>query len=186
MKNLLFIVVLLVIFSCERIDFNDFEKGMDEETEVEDIPFLLDETFADSTKWNDCDEDVEMNRGKTYQQGQHVSVTAFLGDSIGCDVFVQGYIVGACTKSLKNAEWRPPFTYAQAVLLAAQKNERAKCRLISVQLPSGSKIRNDLNLVDHPEHLNMPIAILASQGENYLGIPGIKPTKSTKYFILKK
>ena len=65
MKNLPFIVVLLVIFSCERIDFNDFEKGMDEETEVEDIPFLLDETFADSTKWNDCDEDVEMNRGKT-------------------------------------------------------------------------------------------------------------------------
>ena len=73
------------------------------------------------------------------------SVAAFRSGSFGERyVWVQGYIVGACSRSIRQAEWEPPFSLEAAVLLA-----------------------------DSPENYGRPIALYGGK-QKYLGIPGMK------------
>jgi len=108
-----------------------------------------------------------------YTTGDVVSVQEFIDNDITCQVFVVGYIVGDCTKSISNAEFAPPFNFPQALLVADDANETSVDRVMSVQLKSGSKWRQSLNLVEHPELYRRKIRIFGFK-EKYLGVPGIK------------
>lgn len=108
-----------------------------------------------------------------YHTGDVVSVQEFIDNDINCQVFVVGYVVGDCTKSISNAEFTPPFTYPQALLLADKQNEDNEDKVMSVRLVSGSKYRRELNLVEHPGLYGRKVKFFGFR-ETYLGVPGIK------------
>lgn len=108
-----------------------------------------------------------------YDIGDIVTVEEFLNNDINVQVFVDGYIVGDCTKSISNAEFDPPFTYPQALLIADRADESSIDMVMTVSLKSGSKWRAALNLVDHPENYRRRVRVFGFQ-ERYLGVLGIK------------
>lgn len=108
-----------------------------------------------------------------YNTGDIVTVDEFLNNDIRVQVFVEGYIVGDCTKSISNAEFQPPFTYPQALLVASRADESSRDMVMTVSLKSGSKWRAALNLVDHPENHGRRVRVFGFR-EIYLGVPGIK------------
>ena len=79
-----------------------------------------------------------------------LTVAEFVNGNFEGGVFVSGYIVGDCTKSIKNAEFE----------------------LAAIQLPQGKK-RDALNLVDHPEHFRHRITLFGYR-TTYLRIAGMK------------
>ena len=84
---------------------------------------------------------------------------------------VKGYIVGA----MNSTSYVPEFgatTVKTNILLSDDPDEDAIENCIIVQLPSGS-IRNELNLVDHPEYFQKEIKITGSI-EKYFQQAGLK------------
>lgn len=69
-------------------------------------------------------------------------------------VSVEAYIVGCVASSrISGAQFTAPFSSASNLLLADAPNETQTSRCFPVSLPSGSAIREALNLVSHPELL---------------------------------
>jgi hypothetical protein len=96
-------------------------------------------------------------------------------------VWVWGYIVGGdLTSSAVNFE--APFTKNSNLAIApsASCNNRDEC--MSVELASGSDIREAVNLVDHPDMLGRKIYIQGTVKSSYFGLVGLK---SIKEFILE-
>lgn len=91
---------------------------------------------------------------------------------------IEGYIVGDCTKSMKNANFTPPFSQPQAILLADNVDERDITKIIPVQLKSGSKVRTALNLQDNPENLHKKLRFNGSYS-TYMKVPGCTDISST-------
>jgi hypothetical protein len=58
-------------------------------------------------------------------------------------------------------------------LLADDPNERAKENIIAIRLPSGSRFRTQLNLVDHKELWHKRV-LIPGYRDTYLGMVGIK------------
>lgn len=102
-----------------------------------------------------------------------LTVNQFIKYNFTGQRWVTGYIVGACTKSIKNADFEPPFKYPQAILLADNPKEKYQGNVISIGLPSGSSARKQLNLVDNPKNYGKRISIFGERA-TYLGITGIK------------
>ncbi len=101
------------------------------------------------------------------------SVAAFRSGSFGERyVWVQGYIVGACSRSIRQAEWEPPFSLEAAVLLADSPGETDPEKVISIQMV-GKKMKREIALADNPENYGRPIAFYGVK-QKYLGIPGMK------------
>ena len=88
------------------------------------------------------------------------------------DVWVYGYIVGGDLSSSK-CSFVKPFSSRTNIVLAAKSSCRDKAQCLSVQLAKGD-IRDDLNLVDHPELLGRQVFLLGDIVESYYGIPGIQ------------
>lgn len=101
-----------------------------------------------------------------------LSVEDFINDEPTEGATVKGYIIGDCTKSFKYAEFEPPFTHEQALLIADTPDERDQDFILAIQLPGGKK-RKDLNLVDHPDHLHRKI-IISGVWARYLYMAGMK------------
>jgi len=112
--------------------------------------------------------------------GSYITVNDFLTKRLGGGVFVNGYIVGACTKNKDNADLTPPFTYATALLLADSPDEKDINKMMSLELKSGSKIRAALNLVDHPELYRHKLQVFGYK-EVYLGMYGMKGVGTWAY-----
>lgn len=103
---------------------------------------------------------------------QSYTVNQFLSYTFTKEVWVVGYIVGDCTKSIKYANFDPPFTQPQAILLADDPNERDTQKVMSVQL-SGTNRQNEYCLKSHPENQGTKrLAVLGVQ-RTYLGVPGM-------------
>ncbi len=102
-----------------------------------------------------------------------VSVKQFIEAQSLPLVKVKGYIVGDCTTSFSHADFEPPFSQPQAILLADDPNERAKENIIAIRLPSGSRFRTQLNLVDHKELWHKRV-LIPGYRDTYLGMVGIK------------
>lgn len=120
---------------------------------------------SDNGGSDDGDGDIDGERVFTVGQ--------FINYELTGQRWVRGYIVGACTRKIENADFDPPFTYPQAILLADSPTERSRGNVISICLPSGSKYRKELNLVDNPKNYRRRVAIFGEQA-TYLGITGIK------------
>ncbi|RRD02411.1 DUF6359 domain-containing protein [Prevotella sp. OH937_COT-195] len=108
------------------------------------------------------------------------TVAQFINYNMTGQRWVRGYIVGACTKSINNADFNPPFKNPQAILLADSPTEKSKGKVISIGLPSGSSARKALNLVDNPQNYGKRIAIFGERA-TYLGITGIKKPDGWKF-----
>ena len=87
-------------------------------------------------------------------------------------VWVQGYIVGACKRSIKQAEWEPPFSYNTAILLADSPEETDPDKVISIQMVN-KQMKENIALDSNPQNYGRQIAFLGIK-QKYLGIPGIK------------
>lgn len=112
--------------------------------------------------------------------GSYITVNDFLTKRLGGGVFVNGYIVGACTKNKDYADLTPPFTYATALLLADSPDEKDINKMMSLELKSGSKIRAALNLVDHKELYRHKLQVFGYK-EVYLGMYGMKGVGTWAY-----
>ena len=88
------------------------------------------------------------------------------------DVWVCGYIVGG-DLSKSSASFEPPFTSSTNLAIASRSSVVAKESCLSVSLPAG-KIRDALNLHDHPENLGRRVYLYGDIVESYFGIAGVK------------
>lgn len=106
--------------------------------------------------------------------GQTVySVAEFINGDFGERyVWVSGYIVGACKRSIKQAEWEPPFSYDSAILLADSPDESDPENVISIQMV-GKQMKEEIALASNPQNYGRAIAFYGVK-QKYLGIPGMK------------
>lgn len=156
-----FLVLLLAITSCGNDDYYDEPEG--KET-----------TASQSSDDNDESEegDNDNDNNNSNKPDKVLTVKQFINNDYEGNVYVTGYIVGDCTKSFKYAEFEPPFTHSQALLIADDVDEKVKDYIVAVQLESGRR-RNDLNLVSHPE-LHQQKITLGGTKARYLYMAGLK------------
>lgn len=112
-----------------------------------------------------------------------ISVSEFIENDLSESVYVKGYIVASCTRNIKNADFDAPFEGATALLLADSPDERDTDNVISIELKSGSKMREELNLEDHPENKGKILVVFGSR-TTYLGIIGMKNISSGMYWLI--
>ncbi|MCF0177313.1 MAG: DUF4493 domain-containing protein [Bacteroidales bacterium] len=97
---------------------------------------------------------------------------------VGDTIWVWGYIVGGFNSSAASGlSFTPPFSSASALVIASAQGVSDKSWVMSVTLASGSKIRDAVNLVEHPEAFQTKIFVKGVIVESYLGLTGIKPVK---------
>lgn len=106
--------------------------------------------------------------------------------------WVQGYIVGAVksgpssVSSNDDIDWSAPFGRATNVLIADDPscNEVSNCIIVEL-VPSGSPLRTQVNLVDHPENLGKTLAVLGKL-RTYFGQAGLRDSNGTEEdFVLE-
>lgn len=157
--SLLFVLVS-AISGCDTVG---------EKEDIEDVVLPDPNTNDDSE-----DEDTTSKGGLPTGSSTNIyTVRQFIEAKLPYQVFVHGYIVGDCTVSISNAEFQPPFSFSQAVLLADRPRCQDQDSIISVCLTTSQRARKELNLVDHPENWGRTITVFGYK-EKYLGIIGIK------------
>lgn len=190
---LLYIVLMFFLAACEKPLYDDeiepeeqeltekdddSDSKDDEGEEVEVDPDDIPESYEETDIVDDNDNDN--NKGRTLEDA--LTVDEFInGDGYAGQVYVVGYIVGACTRNISNAQFTPSFTYSTAILLADKKGENNKGKVISIQLKKG-KIRDMFNLVEHPENYGRK-AYFSGTKNVYLGIYGMKDHIGTYGFV---
>lgn len=185
---LLLLLFPLAFSSCEKADFGEDDKddivdveGDDSKDDEEDKGSDTGDNGGDKTEEGSSTgggtEGSGNDDSSTIETGDTITVGRFINNTINGQVFVYGYIVGACTKSISNAEFFPPFTYSQALLLADDSLEADPEKVMTVCLTTKAKARQALNLVDNPENYRKRIIIFGFQ-ETYLKRPGIKKIDS--------
>lgn len=107
------------------------------------------------------------------QRGDTITVNDFLTKDWSGGVFVKGYIAGSCYQNIKNADLEPPFEKCSALLLSDEKDEKDIDKMMSVELKSGSAIRETLDLTKHPELYGKRLLVFGYRTK-YLGILGMK------------
>jgi len=101
------------------------------------------------------------------------TVASFIATDLGdASVWVEGYIVGSCTKSIKNAVWEPPFSSDNAILLADEQGETDANKVISIQLKT-KEYKESIGLATNSNNYNKRIRFLGVK-RKYLGIWGMK------------
>ena len=95
--------------------------------------------------------------------------------------WVCGYIVGECYGS-KSYDFEAPFTKGTNILLGLRSGTDDAQYCISVELTSGSKARETLNLVSNPSMLGRHVYLKGNIEASYFGIPGLK---SVTEFVVK-
>lgn len=175
----IFILMLcgLLLGACEK-PLNEEEE--DPSGEVVETPGHYEEgdTLGESgwsgeeTEGNGEETDIVDSDEDTNHRNHTYTVTEFINTQLGQRaVKVEGYIVGSCTKTIKKAEWQPPFTHPQAILLSDKKGESNPDKVMSVSLKK-KPMRAELNLVDHPENWGRKVYVYGVKTK-YLGIPGM-------------
>ena len=88
------------------------------------------------------------------------------------DVWVRGYIVGGDLTSASGS-FTAPFANNSNLILGPKASTTNRTSCLAVQLPTG-KIRDELNLVDHPELLGRKVCLKGDIVESYFGLVGVK------------
>ena len=169
---LYFILALVLTTSCEK-GYYLLEEGTENTETTEDTEGTADNGdggASGGSQGEGTDSDDEM-----------LTVAQFMEMTLSGQQWVAGYVVGACTKTINNADFEPPFEDPQALLLADTYGETDKERVITIGLPSGSKVRRELNLVDNPENYGKRIAFYGEQCV-YLKVKGIKKPVGWKVY----
>ncbi|MCK9291115.1 MAG: DUF5689 domain-containing protein [Bacteroidales bacterium] len=93
--------------------------------------------------------------------------------------WIQGYIVGSVKQgvtSISSADdihWSPPFTSATNVLVADSKTQTDYTQCVVVNLPAGSPLRAQVNLLDNPDNLKKSLKVTGTL-RKYFGIAGLR------------
>ena len=122
----------------------------------------------------DGDDDPAQPDGDGTKESPY-SVAQVLDGATGTGAWITGYIVGTVTdKSIQtDAEFGTANANAANILLAATPDVTDYTKCVPVQLTNGSKTREALNLVNHPENLGKLVKVEGTF-ENYFGVPGLK------------
>ena len=88
-------------------------------------------------------------------------------------VWVFGYIVGGDLSSAGTTVKTSKITKATHIAIAARSTVTAKASCVSVELPKG-KIRDALNLVDHPDLIGTRVYVKGNIVSSYFGTTGLK------------
>jgi len=115
--------------------------------------------------------DEKKDKKETTEEIQ--TIEAFIKNDFGeTPIWVEGYIVGSCTKSIKNAVWEYPFSSDNAILLADEPGETDTEKVIAIQLKA-KELKLNVGLVTNPDNYNTCIRFLGIK-QKYLGIWGMK------------
>src|SRR5574344_169718 len=154
-RKIIPIFIIALLFSCEKaINIDDDGSNKEEKTT----------TSVNSA--NDIDP---------------ISVDSAINTSYGTNAYVEGFIVGACSKSISNAEFKIPAQYSQSILIADKPNEQNTQHIIAVCLTDRSTIRKELNLVDNKSNMHKLIGILGTLSK-YLGTHGLKEIQNYQFY----
>jgi hypothetical protein len=171
MKKIIYVFVLIFLFqtvSCEKADLvKDNQTGGEAGGEVDD---------TSSASGSDTTSSVHRNHNDA------LTVQEFFTCHDGDLVHVKGYIVGSCERNIVNADFTAPFKGHTAVLLADKPEETNNSKIMIVGLKTG-KVRNSLNLEDHPELYGKLLDIDGYKGE-YQYAKGIKPVDLIDWTLL--
>ena len=89
------------------------------------------------------------------------------------DVWVRGYIVGG-DLSNTSGSFEGPFKSDTNIILGPKSTTNNRSSCLAVQLQSGSKVREDLNLVDNHGLLGKRVCLKGDIVESYYGMIGLK------------
>lgn len=167
-------LALVLTASCEK----GYYLPETEDTENMDDTENTEKT-GDTEKDNDSDDEGKGDDNSESDEEEMLTVAQFMEMTLTGQHWVAGYVVGACTKTINNADFEPPFENPQALLLADTYGETDKEKVIAIGLPSGSKARRELNLVDHPEIYGKRIKFYGEQ-TTYLKVKGMKKPNGWK------
>lgn len=115
------------------------------------------------------------------ETGDVVSVNQFLTLSNIPMVYVEGYVVGACSGSLNSAEFTPTFTKSTSILVADDVNEKDTKKVVPIKRPT-KNVGVDLNLVRNPELWHKKIRVPGYQSK-YYGTTGINDVCGLCYVV---
>ncbi len=97
-------------------------------------------------------------------------------NKIGQTVWVYGYIVGGDLTTAASGEVKTSdITKSTHLAIADRSSYTDKTKCLAVELPAG-KIRDALNLVDHPDLIKTRIYVKGEIAEKYFGTLGLKGT----------
>ena len=157
---LLITVVVLSFVSCEK---TPYEEEVEDNTELSGGDASDNSDSDGEEDWEDSDNDSDTpyvdpdvtdgndNSSNDVKKGDTISVVRFLQRNLPGGVYVKGYIVGCCAQKKTNNDFTDPFQFTSALLMADSPDETDLDKMMAVQLKSGTKIRIELNLEDHPE-----------------------------------
>lgn len=97
------------------------------------------------------------------------------------NVWVFGYIVGGDLSTAGTTVKTSKITKATHLAIATRSTVTAKASCVAVELPKG-KIRDALNLVDHPDLIGTRVYLKGSLVTSYFGTTGLKGTSE---YVLK-
>ena len=112
------------------------------------------------------------DNGTGSDSGGARSIAQAMGAAGSKDVWVRGYIVGGDLTSA-SASFEGPFESRTNLLLGPKSSTTNRSSCIAVQLSTG-KVRDDLNLVDHPELLGKQVCLNGDIADSYFGLVGLK------------
>lgn len=101
-----------------------------------------------------------------------ISISQAMSSAGMNDVWVRGYIVGG-DLTTASGSFTGPFTSNSNLILGPKPTTTNRSSCLAVQLPSG-KVRDNLNLVDHPELLGRKVCLKADIVNSYFGLVGLK------------
>ena len=88
------------------------------------------------------------------------------------DVWVRGYIVGG-DLTASTGSFEGPFSKNSCLMLGPKQSTTNRSSCLAIELPTG-KVRDALNLVDHPELLGAKVCLKGDIVESYFGLTGVK------------
>lgn len=113
----------------------------------------------------------ESNNGGTSSESA-ISVAQAMSSAGASDVWVRGYIVGGDLTSTSGS-FEAPFTKNSNIILGPKSTTTNRSSCLAIELPSG-KVRDALNLVDHPEMLGRKVCLKGDIVGSYFGLTGVK------------
>lgn len=171
MKLLLIIasIILLGFSSCEKPMTVDTEDGKEQKNS------------AKNTSKDDVDKtDTVVNRDSIHEtipsQIAYTVSEAMDVNPSDTPIIVRGYIIGATSRSMNNAQFSAPFTYTSNILIMDKPNtdgfDMDEVNIMPVKISDATSTKRALNLKDHPEYLNQKITICGFRKE-YLHSAGL-------------
>jgi hypothetical protein len=105
--------------------------------------------------------------------------------------WVSGYIVGAVKSGISSVtsaadiNFSPPFDLATNVLIASNMNETDYTKCVIVNLPAGTPLRTQVNLMDNPTNLKKLLKVTGTL-RTYFGVAGLRDAPGqTGDFVLE-